>query len=62
MPRDYYRSKPRTKAAQIGQHIYHEALHGRRGFRDDQIGIPDDDDIWEEIFQDMGERALEAMK
>ena len=62
MARDYYHSKPKRKAARIGQYIYHEALHRRRGFRDDQMGIPTDDEVWEEIFQDIGERALEAVK
>lgn len=33
----------------LGRKIYMEALAGRRGFRDDQIGIFDVD-IWKEIF------------
>lgn len=45
----------------IGREIYQAALDDRRGFRDDQIGIPNDDDIWLEIFGAIGRAALAAL-
>ena len=46
-----------SRAQQIGGVIYMEALKGRRGFRDDQIGI-DEPEIWAEIFEHIGSVAL----
>lgn len=45
---------------EIGREIYMAALHGRRGFRYDQLGI-EDTDIWAEIFQEMGRAARAAL-
>lgn len=56
-----YNSRPKTRAGKIGKQIYENALCDRRGFRPDQIGIPDEDEIWQEIFQAMGEFALHAV-
>lgn len=56
-----YNQRPKTRAGKIGKQIYENALCDRRGFRPDQIGIPDDDDIWQEIFAAIGERALRAV-
>ena len=53
----YHDFEPKTVAGQIGKAIYMESLDGRRGFRYDQLGI-DDDDIWTEIFEDIGKRAI----
>lgn len=53
----YYDFEPKTVAGKVGKAIYLEALHDRRGFRYDQLGI-DDDDIWEEIFEEMGRKAI----
>ena len=44
----------------IGARIYDNALADRRGFRSDQIGIPDDDPVWAEIFDHIGKAAIEA--
>jgi hypothetical protein len=45
----------------IGKAIYTEALSDRRGFRSDQIGIPDDDhEVWNEIYDSLGRAALAA--
>lgn len=46
----------------LGRTIYRKALHGRRGFRPDQIGIPEDDDVWCEIFEAIGQAAIESME
>lgn len=52
----YYDTK--TREQDIGGDIYRKSLHGRRGFRPDQIGIDESDEIWLDIFQDIGEKAL----
>jgi hypothetical protein len=52
----YYR-EPDSAEGRVGFAVYHIALHGRRGFRPDQIGIPVDDDVWVEIFEDIGRVA-----
>jgi len=49
-----------NKEAELGRKIYMEALSGRRGFRDDQLGI-EDEDIWLEIFEAIGQTAREAL-
>lgn len=56
-----YRDRATSEAERIGQAIYHEALGDRRGFRPDQIGIPEDDDVWGEIFESLAHEAIEAM-
>ena len=48
------------KDVQLGREIYLIALAGRRGFRDDQLGI-DDNDIWIDIFRHMGATARQAL-
>lgn len=54
---DHYGERPLDETAAIGWAIYHKALSDRRGFRDDQLGIPSDDDVWLEIFAAIGEAA-----
>lgn len=56
----YYNAEPTTREGKIGLAIYREALSGRRGFRDDQLGI-EDDDIWMEIFEAIGQEAIKAV-
>lgn len=53
----YHDFEPKTVAGQIGKAIYMDCLDGRRGFRYDQLGI-DDDDIWTEIFEEIGQKAI----
>lgn len=45
---------------EIGRKIYMKALSGRRGFRDDQLGI-EDEEIWAEIFEEIGKVARAAV-
>jgi hypothetical protein len=56
----YHDFTPRSRNGKIGQLIYLRSLDDRRGFRYDQLGI-DDDEIWEEIFEQMGVEALRAI-
>lgn len=56
----YHDFTPTTRAGKIGKAIYLKALDDRRGFRYDQLGI-DDDDIWNEIFEAIGNEALKAV-
>lgn len=56
-----YRGEPESEAQRIGQKIYHGALEDRRGFRPDQIGIPEGDEVWGEIFETIALEALEAI-
>lgn len=46
-----------TPEAKAGQAIYMNALEDRRGFRPDQLGIPDNDPVWTEIFEAIGSAA-----
>ena len=55
----YHDFTPKTRKGKIGKAIYLSALDDRRGFRYDQLGI-DDDEIWKEIFEAMGDAALKA--
>lgn len=48
------------KDRELGKAIYMCALEKRKGFRNDQLGIFDDD-IWAEIFDDMGRVARAAV-
>lgn len=48
-----------TKSQKIGRKIYHKALSDRRGFREDQIGIDGEDDVWLDIFEDIGVAAID---
>jgi hypothetical protein len=57
----YHDFTPPSREGKIGQAIYLKALDGRRGFRYDQLGI-DDDEIWTEIFEDIGRAAIDAIK
>ncbi len=43
----------------LGKLIYAKALEGRKGFRQDQLGI--DDELWDEIMWDLGYWANEAV-
>lgn len=45
---------------ELGRKIYMKALSGRRGFRDDQLGI-EDEEIWAEIFEELGKVARAAV-
>jgi hypothetical protein len=56
----YYDADPKTREGKIGKRIYMEALRGRRGFRDDQLGI-EDPEIWDEIFEQIGRVAIAAV-
>lgn len=56
-----YNSRPKTRAGKIGKKIYENALSDRRGYRPDQIGIPTEDEVWQEIFEAIGEHALHAV-
>lgn len=56
----YHDFTPKTQAGKIGKTIYLAALDDRRGFRYDQLGI-DDDEIWDEIFEQMGREAIRAV-
>lgn len=51
-----------SDAVCLGRKIYRQALHARRGFRPDQIGIDESDDVWIEIFEDIGRVALAQTK
>lgn len=52
-----YDVNPTDKATMIGKLIYKEALAGRKGFREDHLGI-EDAEIWEEIFREIGSEAI----
>lgn len=56
----YHDFEPKSRAGKIGKAIYLNVLDDRRGFRHDQLGI-DDDEIWKEIFEAMGNEALKAV-
>lgn len=53
---------PQTEDEKIGAAIYKHALADRRGFRPDQIGIPEDDAVWSEIFTSLAVVAKDAIK
>lgn len=53
-----YYGKQATDEGKMGQAIYHEVLSDRRGFRPDQIGIDEGDEIWAEIFDDIGHAVM----
>lgn len=57
----YYDMPKGNEDCELGKKIYMEALAGRRGFRDDQLGI-EDEDIWAEIFEAIGKVARESLK
>ena len=56
----YYDVPKGNKDREIGRKIYMKALSGRRGFRDDQLGI-EDVDIWIKIFEAIGKAARVAV-
>lgn len=56
----YFDWEPKTREGKIGRAIYLAALHDRRGFRYDQLGIHDDK-LWLEIFEDIGREAMRAV-
>lgn len=51
---NYFDEIPDGDDERLGQRIYKAALVGRRGFRPDQLGIEEEDEIWLEIFRAMG--------
>ena len=58
---DYFYDDIGTMEQKFGREIYKKALSDRRGFRSDQIGIPVDDDIWLEIFEDICYQAYQVL-
>lgn len=56
----YYDLPPLNSDQELGRKIYMEALSDRRGFRDDQLGI-EDEAIWIEIFEAIGQVARKAL-
>ncbi|MGO8242928.1 hypothetical protein [Rhizobium johnstonii] len=57
----YYDLPKGTDDVELGRSIYMGALHSRRGFRYDQLGV-EDEDIWSDIFEEMGKIARAALK
>jgi hypothetical protein len=57
----YYDVKSKDKDVLIGREIYDNSLYGRRGFRDDQIGI-EETKLWREIFKEIGCAARQAVE
>ena len=57
----YHDFEPKSREGKIGKIIYLDALDDRRGFRYDQLGI-ENDEIWIEIFEAIGEAAIKAIK
>lgn len=57
----YYDLPEGSPDQELGRTIYMKALAKRRGFRDDQLGI-EDEDIWREIFEDIGSTARQALE
>ena len=56
----YYDLPKGSPDCELGRTIYMDALHGRRGFRYDQLGI-EDEEIWREIFEAIGSVARRAL-
>lgn len=56
-----YYDEPETVAQRMGQMIYKRALSDRRGYRPDQVGIDESDSVCGEIFQDIGQSALDVL-
>jgi hypothetical protein len=56
----YYDVPEGNSDLELGRKIYMDVLSGRRGFRDDQLGI-EDAEIWAEIFEEMGKVARAAV-
>ena len=56
-----YYDEQATAEARIGQAVYQGALDDRRGFRPDHVGLDTDEDLWDEIFFEMGAAALKAI-
>ena len=52
----YYDLGEGNEDLELGRVIYMKALSGRRGFRDDQLGI-EDAATWAEIFEHIGKVA-----
>jgi hypothetical protein len=55
-------NNPKTKDEKVGAAIYKHALAHRKGFRADQIGIPENDEIWSDIFTSLAVVARDAIK
>lgn len=56
----YYDVPKGNADRELGRRIYMNALSDRRGFRNDQLGI-EDEDIWAEIFEAIGKEARLAI-
>jgi hypothetical protein len=56
----YYDLPKGNADVELGREIYMAALSDRRGFRYDQLGI-EDEDIWSEIFEQIGQEARAAI-
>ena len=59
---DFFWDEITDHEQRVGRSIYMSALYGRRGFRDDQLGIPSDDEVWADIFAHIGRAAIFAVK
>lgn len=59
---DFLNGELTDREQRIGRSVYMSALYSRRGFRDDQIGIPRDDEVWAEIFAAIGRAAVFAVQ
>lgn len=55
---DYYYDDIGTTEQKIGRKIYQDSLSDRRGFRHDQLEIDTEDEIWLEIFGEIGKSAI----
>ena len=56
----YYNVPTGDEDRELGRSIYMEALADRRGFREDQLGIFDEE-IWAEIFEHIGRAARASL-
>jgi hypothetical protein len=56
----YYDVPKGNPDLELGRQIYMDALSGRIGFRDDQVGI-EDAEIWADIFEEIGVIARAAV-
>lgn len=56
----YYDVPKGNADLELGRTIYMQALSGRRGFHDVQLGI-EDPEIWEDIFECVGRAARNAV-
>lgn len=57
----YYEVPEGNAERELGRLLYMNTLSGRRGFRDDQLGI-EDPEIWAEIFEALGKEAIRQVQ